>query len=84
MNQDNVKLALFISGVWGSLIIIGVAIEAVVHDGAIADTIVSTFGWVLGVLVAFIGLDVVTATPRFTFGIEFLIDGGSTAGLPGV
>jgi len=30
---------------------------------------------VLGVLVAFIGLDVVTATPRFTFGSEFLMDG---------
>jgi TctA family transporter len=29
----------------------------------------------LGVLIAFIGMDVVTGTPRFTFGIPFLMDG---------
>ena len=29
----------------------------------------------LGVLVAFVGMDVVTATPRFTFGIIELTDG---------
>lgn len=29
----------------------------------------------LGVLVAFIGMDIVTGTPRFTFGLDFLLDG---------
>ena len=48
-------------------------------------TVIATFGEgslmkgltasVLGVLVAFVGLDVVTATPRFTFGSDFLMDG---------
>lgn len=51
MNQDNARLALIITGIWGSLIIVGIAIEAIIHDGAIADTIVKIFGGVLATIV---------------------------------
>jgi len=51
MNQDNAKLALIICGIWGSLIIVGIAIEAIIHDGLIADTIVKIFGGVLATIV---------------------------------
>ena len=55
MSQDNVRLALWISGVWGIVIMIIVGIEAIVHDGEIAATVVDTFSKVLFGLAAILG-----------------------------
>lgn len=50
----------------------GLTVIATFSDGSLVKGLIAS---ILGVLVAFIGTDVVTATPRFTFGIEFLLDG---------
>jgi len=50
----------------------GLTIIATFSEGSLMKGMVAAC---LGVLVAFIGMDVVTATPRFTFGSEFLMDG---------
>jgi TctA family transporter len=50
----------------------GVTIIATFSEGSLLKGMASA---ALGVLVAFIGMDIVTATPRFTFGIVFLLDG---------
>ena len=63
MSQDNVRLALWISGVWGGLIILIVGAEAIVHDGAIAATIVDTFSKVLFGLGTILG--VITGVGKF-------------------
>ncbi len=55
MSQDNVRLALWISGAWGLAIILIVGVEAIVHDGPIAATIVDTFSKVLFGLGAILG-----------------------------
>lgn len=55
MDKDNVRLALWISGAWGLVIIIIVGIEAIVHDGDIAANIVDTFSKVLFGLAAILG-----------------------------
>jgi TctA family transporter len=52
----------------------GLTVIATFSDGSLLKGLIASL---LGVLVAFIGTDVVTATPRFTFGIEFLMDGVS-------
>ncbi len=50
----------------------GLTVIATFSEGSLMKGLTAS---VLGVLVAFIGMDVVTATPRFTFGSDFLIDG---------
>lgn len=55
MSQDNVRLALWISGAWGLIIIVIVGVEAIVHDGAIAESIVDTFSKVLFGLAGILG-----------------------------
>lgn len=50
----------------------GLTVIATFSEGSLLKGLIAS---VLGVLVAFIGTDVVTATPRFTFGSEFLLDG---------
>ncbi|MBP1732738.1 MAG: protein of unknown function transrane, partial [Deltaproteobacteria bacterium] len=50
----------------------GVTIIATFSEGSLLKGMASA---ALGVFVAFIGMDIVTATPRFTFGIVFLLDG---------
>jgi putative tricarboxylic transport membrane protein len=50
----------------------GLTIIAAFSEGSLLKGLIAS---ALGVLVAFIGMDVVTATPRFTFGSEFLMDG---------
>ena len=50
----------------------GVTIIATFSEGSLLKGLASA---ALGVLVAFIGMDIVTATPRFTFGSVFLLDG---------
>lgn len=50
----------------------GLTVIATFSEGSLIKGLVAS---ALGVLVAFIGTDVVTATPRFTFGSEFLMDG---------
>ncbi len=50
----------------------GLTVIATFSEGSLLKGLVAS---ALGVLVAFIGVDVVTATPRFTFGNEFLMDG---------
>ncbi|HET9663352.1 MAG TPA: tripartite tricarboxylate transporter permease, partial [Burkholderiales bacterium] len=50
----------------------GLTIIATFSEGSLIKGLTAS---ALGVLVAFIGMDVVTATPRFTFGSEFLMDG---------
>lgn len=50
----------------------GLTIIATFSEGSLIKGLAAS---ALGVLVAFIGMDVVTATPRFTFGSEFLMDG---------
>ena len=50
----------------------GLTVIATFSEGSLIKGLIAS---VLGVLVAFVGTDVVTATPRFTFGIEFLMDG---------
>jgi TctA family transporter len=50
----------------------GLTVIATFSEGSLMKGMTAS---VLGVLVAFIGTDVVTATPRFTFGSEFLMDG---------
>ncbi len=50
----------------------GLTIIATFSEGSLLKGMVAA---VLGVLVAFIGTDIVTGTPRFTFGVEFLMDG---------
>ena len=52
MTQDNTRLTIIMCGVLAGLIIVLIGIEAIVHNGDIANTIVSTFSWVLGGLVA--------------------------------
>jgi TctA family transporter len=52
----------------------GLTVIATFSDGSLLKGLIAS---ILGVLVAFIGTDVVTATPRFTFGSEFLMDGVS-------
>lgn len=63
MSQDNVRLALWISGIWGGLIILIVGAEAIVHDGNIAITIVDTFSKVLFGLGTILG--VITGVGKF-------------------
>jgi TctA family transporter len=50
----------------------GLTVIATFSEGSLMKGLIASL---LGVLVAFIGTDVVTATPRFTFGTEFLMDG---------
>jgi putative tricarboxylic transport membrane protein len=50
----------------------GLTIIATFSEGSLIKGLAAS---ALGVLVAFIGMDVVTATPRVTFGSEFLMDG---------
>ena len=50
----------------------GLTVIATFSEGSLLKGLIAS---ALGVLVAFIGVDVVTATPRFTFGNEFLMDG---------
>ena len=50
----------------------GLTVIATFSEGSLLRGLVAS---ALGVLVAFVGMDVVTATPRFTFGNEFLMDG---------
>ncbi|OGA56496.1 MAG: hypothetical protein A3F74_14545 [Betaproteobacteria bacterium RIFCSPLOWO2_12_FULL_62_58] len=50
----------------------GLTVIATFSEGSLMKGLVAS---ALGVLVAFVGMDVVTATPRFTFGNEFLMDG---------
>ena len=50
----------------------GLTVIATFSEGSLMKGLIASL---LGVLVAFIGTDVVTATPRFTFGAEFLMDG---------
>jgi TctA family transporter len=50
----------------------GLTVIATFSRGSLMKGLIAS---VLGVLAAFIGMDVVTATPRFTFGSEFLMDG---------
>ena len=50
----------------------GLTLIATFSEGSLLKGLVSA---ALGLLVAFIGMDIVTATPRFTFGSIFLIDG---------
>lgn len=50
----------------------GMTVIATFSEGSLMKGLAAS---VLGVLVAFIGTDVVTATPRFTFGTVFLMDG---------
>ncbi|MGZ8263366.1 MAG: tripartite tricarboxylate transporter permease [Burkholderiales bacterium] len=50
----------------------GLTVIATFSEGSLMKGLIAS---VLGVLVAFVGMDVVTATPRFTFGSEFLMDG---------
>jgi putative tricarboxylic transport membrane protein len=50
----------------------GLTVIATFSEGSLMKGLIAS---ILGVLVAFIGTDVVTATPRFTFGAEFLMDG---------
>ena len=50
----------------------GLTVIATFSEGSLMKGLTAS---VLGVLVAFIGMDVVTATPRFTFGSEFLMEG---------
>lgn len=52
----------------------GLTIIATFSEGSLLKGMVAA---ALGVLVAFIGMDIVTATPRFTFGSIFLMDGVS-------
>lgn len=52
MTQDNTRLTIIVCGVLSGIIIVMIGLEAIVHDGDIANTIVSTFSWVLGGLVA--------------------------------
>ena len=63
MSQDNVRLALWISGAWGLIIIIIVGVEAIVHDGSIAESIVDTFSKVLFGLAGILGA--ITGFARF-------------------
>jgi putative tricarboxylic transport membrane protein len=50
----------------------GLTIIATFSEGSLLKGLIAA---AFGVLVAFVGMDVVTATPRFTFGIPFLMDG---------
>ena len=50
----------------------GLTVIATFSQGSLMKGLIASL---LGVLAAFIGMDVVTATPRFTFGSEFLMDG---------
>jgi putative tricarboxylic transport membrane protein len=50
----------------------GLTLIATFSEGSLLKGLVSAG---LGLLVAFIGMDIVTATPRFTFGSIYLIDG---------
>ena len=50
----------------------GLTIIATFSEGSLLKGMTAA---ALGVLVAFIGMDIVTATPRFTFGSVFLMDG---------
>lgn len=52
----------------------GLTIIATFSEGSLLKGMIAA---VFGVLVAFIGMDIVTATPRFIFGIDFLFDGVS-------
>ena len=50
----------------------GLTVIATFSEGSLMKGLIASL---LGVLVAFVGTDVVTGTPRFTFGAEFLMDG---------
>ena len=50
----------------------GLTVIATFSEGSVVKGLMAS---ALGVLVAFTGMDIVTATPRFTFGSEFLMDG---------
>jgi len=52
----------------------GLTIIATFSEGSLLKGMIAA---VLGVLIAFVGMDIVTATPRFTFDSEFLMDGVS-------
>lgn len=52
----------------------GLSVIAIFSDGSVLKGLTAA---ALGVLVAFIGMDPVTATPRYTFGSLFLLDGVS-------
>ncbi len=52
----------------------GLTIIATFSEGSMLKGMIAA---VFGVLVAFIGMDIVTATPRFTFDVDFLFDGVS-------
>jgi putative tricarboxylic transport membrane protein len=50
----------------------GLTIIATFSEGSLIKGLIAS---ALGVLVAFIGMDPVTATPRYTFGVLYLLDG---------
>jgi TctA family transporter len=50
----------------------GLTVIATFSEGSLMKGLIAS---ILGVLFAFVGTDVVTGTPRFTFGAEFLMDG---------
>ena len=50
----------------------GLTIIATFSEGSLLKGLIAS---ALGVIVAFIGMDPVTATPRYTFGILYLLDG---------
>ena len=52
----------------------GLTIIATFSEGSLIKGMIAS---AIGVVVAFIGMDPVTATPRYTFGILFLLDGVS-------
>jgi putative tricarboxylic transport membrane protein len=54
----------------------GMTLIATFSDGSLLKGLIAAC---LGVLIAFIGMDPVTATPRYTFGSIFLLDGVSFA-----
>lgn len=55
MPNDNVRLAIWITGLWGAAIIVIIGAEAIVHDGTLAATIVDSLSKALGALVVIIG-----------------------------
>src|ERR687889_512833 len=50
----------------------GLTIIATFSEGSLVKGLIAS---ALGVIAAFIGMDPVTATPRYTFGILYLLDG---------
>ena len=79
MSQDNARLAIIISGGLSAIIVIFIGMEAVVHDGAIANTIVDTLSKVLGVLVvAITGISSVAKVVEAKLAGHGVVPSGST------